>query len=386
MGGKNNLKFHWNLTSYCLRILALWPLLRAESFMSKIFDYGHLIAVGMMALQQGLSMLMTCYIKCENFVAAAESIGPMMALFIALGKICIYRYNKSPLRKLSISLEECLNNPNSEEYNYLGAYMKYGNIASTSVFGSILVLMVGYFSLPLMRSTHELPFLAYYPWNCQNSTLGYAISYLHQVILTSVLACACSTEFTFVWYVSHCCARLKVVQDKLRTLSVRNFGRKFGHELQRVISGIVEIHANVLDDVILINTSFTYIVLLLFLAAVIAICCAGLTITSKTTESTIILLFMVLAIYYAQQLLFYYLPGDLLAQETLAVGEAAYASSWEILDAKHQKTIGLILVRSKLPPRLLVGNLNPLLMENYMSFLATTASYFTSIRAVTDKD
>ncbi|XP_015114827.1 odorant receptor 49b [Diachasma alloeum] len=386
MGGKNNLKFHWNLTSYCLRILALWPLLRVESFMNKIFDYGHLIVVGVMALQQGLSMMVKCYIRCENFVAAAESIGPMMSLFIAFGKICIYRYNKCSLRKLSTSLEACLNNPNSEEYNYLRTYMKYGNMASTSVFGSILILIIGYFSIPLMRTTHELPFLAYYPWNWRNSTLGYTFSYLHQVILTSVLACACSTEFTYVWYICHCCARLKVIQDKLRNISVRNFKRKFRHEVQWVISGIVELHADVLDDVILINTAFTYIVLLLFLAAVIAICCAGLTITSATTDSTTVLLFLVLAVYYAQQLLFYYLPGDLLAQETLAVGKAAYSSSWEILDAKHQKTIGLILFRSNLPPRLLVGNLNPLLMENYMSFLATTASYFTSIRAVTDKN
>ncbi|XP_011301590.1 odorant receptor 85c-like isoform X2 [Fopius arisanus] len=366
MGGGDHLRFHWNLTSNCLRIIALWPLSVVDNFRGKIVDYGHLIVVGSLALLQGVNMMAMCYVSCENFVAAAESIGPMMSLFIAFGKICIYRYNKSSLRNLSKKLEVCLNNRNSQEYNYLRMYMKYGNIASASVFGSIFILITGYFSIPLILTTHELPFIAYYPWNWRNSTLGYAASYSHQVILTSVLSCACSTEFTYVWYISHCCARLKVVQDKLKRLSTGNRTKKCGKDVQRILSGITRLHADVLDDVILINTAFTYIVLLLFLAAVIAICCAGLTITSKTTESTIILLFLVLAVYYAQQLLFYYLPGDLLAREALAVGKAAYSSGWEIFDVECKKTIGLILFRSNSPPRLLAGDLSPLLLENYI--------------------
>nr|UEN71213.1 olfactory receptor 30 [Gregopimpla kuwanae] len=379
-------------TSTTLRLVGLWPATeknsKADSGIKGILNFVYFVVVALSLIVQAGQMLTNCWINYTNFESAAESIGPMMALVTSFGKMCIYRRQRAILGRLIQSLENCLNHGPSEVLENLENYVKYGSLGCGSLLGMSWLLTVGYLSAPIVGRARVLPFASWYPFDLENSMILYSLAYSHEVFLTVLGCCTMSTEITFVLSIFHCCARLKVLRGKLETVAdpeshdnYDDFHNKIGAKL----SSIVKLHCEILRDIEEINFAYTYIVMVLFFAAVIAICCAGLQVTSDSAESTSwTILFLVLAMYYAEQLLFYYLPSEILVQEALAVSFSAYACGWESFEIKHRKTIGLMIMRSYEPPKLLAGNLSPLRLENYNAFLTTTASYFTSIRAVAD--
>ncbi|XP_043280866.1 odorant receptor 49b-like [Venturia canescens] len=300
--------------------------------------------------------------------------------------MCIYRRERPRLGHLAVSLDNCIKNGPSDVLKNLEDYGKICSLACGSLLVVSWLLTVVFLSAPILLNERVLPFASYYPFDYDNSTILYVIAYGHEAVLTCLGCCTMSTEITFVWSIFHCCSRLRVLRHELSNLSnlENNDDEKFPDKISSKLSSLMDLHYEVLRDLVEINLAYTYITSVLFFAALIAICCAGLQITGSSLESSnwTAGLFLVLAMYYAEQLLFYYLPGEIVAQEAMGVAFAAYTSGWETLDVKYRKTIGLIIMRSQLPPRLFVGQLIPLRLENYGAFLTTTASYFTSIRAV----
>ncbi|XP_044020516.1 uncharacterized protein LOC122860669 [Aphidius gifuensis] len=237
------INYFWSFTKILLKVVAIWPVTKNNLTHKKYIDSIHFFSVSFSALLQFILMGIMC-LKLTDFNSAAESIGPMMQLIISFGKLCIYRSHKKNLAKLSIKLEYCLENldKNSITNIYFKSYMKLASFICFGFYGIAIFLSIGYLAGPLLEENRTLPFNVYYPWDWKHSRIFYAISYVHEIIITVVLGCTSASEFSYVWCILYCCARFKEIHQKLVSIPNDNNNKN----TQKFLSSIVKFHEDVL--------------------------------------------------------------------------------------------------------------------------------------------
>lgn len=143
-----------------------------------------------------------------------------MQLVISFGKICIYRLQRVNLGKLAMNLERRLArlDEDSKEIIYFENYMKLASSVCFGFSGLLAMLGIAYLASPLFVEKRVLPFDVWYPWNWENSDVLYITSYVHEIVIVIVLSCTDGAEFSYVWSTIYCCARLKMINQKLKTL------------------------------------------------------------------------------------------------------------------------------------------------------------------------
>ena len=169
-----------------------------------------------------------------------------MALVISFAKMCIYRHHRERLRGLIISFENCLKNGPSDVLEIVEDYAKIGSLTCGSLLAISWFLTVGYLTAPLMEAKRVLPFASWYPYDYENSTILYVLTYFHEVLLTCFGCCTMSTEITFVMFICYCCARLKVLRAHLEDLSNDDSEKKRSDTIGLKLSCLVKLHCAVL--------------------------------------------------------------------------------------------------------------------------------------------
>ncbi|XP_014476950.1 PREDICTED: odorant receptor 4-like [Dinoponera quadriceps] len=71
------------------------------------------------------------------------------------------------------------------------------------------------------------------------------------------------------------------------------------------------------------------------------------------------------------------LMAQFIFDHSLKVRESAYSCSWYNMPTKIQKDVVMILMRSRLPCKVMAGQLFVMSLENFCAILQTSMSYFT---------
>ncbi|XP_046434910.1 odorant receptor 83a-like isoform X1 [Neodiprion fabricii] len=393
----------WYISIF-LRGLSFWPLSSEASVVTKTISLAHFMLIFFAATLMFFQILVYVYQNSISSQFIAEHVSTQLAFLQLTIKVVMYRIHKEKLCKLLMDVNHMIKNGSPCLRKHLEGYASTCNLVYFTYTTTIFVLATDYCLVPFFKADKDLPITAWYPFDYKQSTLHYSIAYLHQLCVI-VMSWLCSgVDVTFGLLVFCCCARYKVMQDILKSLKQsdmesmkyeENHGKNESNDehdepivaYSKKIKKLVDLHCQVFNSIRDINDIHTWILLVLFLTSVIMICCAGLQITNVAEQSlNSKFVFSCLVCCVLLELLFYFVPGDILVTEANALGLAAYCSSWESMPPNHRNSILSIMLRCAAPPKLQGARVKTLILQNYGSFLATTASYFTSLQAIAGVD
>ncbi|XP_024942940.1 odorant receptor 23a [Cephus cinctus] len=358
-------------TSFFLRTIASWPgTTRSISNFRKLFNALHVFLVISLITSTILQVSMYIIKNPLDAKVITEILSAQCVYFHVIIKVIMYNVHRKKLIKLLTSVKTSLESNVKPLVNNVETYMKIGIIIYGSYALSIVLLALDYILSPILQSERVLPALMWYPFDYTNSTLFYGLAYAHQITAIQLSGCTLGVEITFGMLVFHCCAQLQYLQYLLQTLILGCHAERSRRTIRVRTAKCIRYQNEILSSINDIDDVHTYIVLVLFCTATVTVSCLGFQLLNIETLSVNSLAkFMLNAGCVLLQLLFYYLPASILTSEAMKVEMAVYRCNWESLLPDQRKDILFILMRSMHVPRLTVGRISSLHLENYMKVM-----------------
>ncbi|XP_015182349.1 PREDICTED: odorant receptor 43a-like isoform X1 [Polistes dominula] len=287
-------------------------------------------------------------------------------------KMILCRRERFRLQSLLLDLENSCKTDNKEEKIILQKYTdkcKYVHAIYTSLCYLTAIIVI---CSPLYTN-QKFPTNAKYPFPVDHSPIR-EIIFLHQSLVglqVSAGMCIDCKLAALLWYVA--------VKFELLSRDIREF--KNMQELNACITRHQEVlrYAGETKDVIL------YLVLTTILTTTMGTIFAGLNIVDQ--QPLAVKVQYVFVVFVASAELFIYAwPADNLINVSSNISWDIYNSNWLKSSPSARRNLMQCIIRSQNPETIRVGKIKmPLSFQYYSSYLTSSFSYFTSLRAILRK-
>ncbi|PSN49007.1 Odorant receptor 68 [Blattella germanica] len=280
-------------------------------------------------------------------------------------------------------------------------------------------------------SERQLPFVATFPFDIQNSLFNYIIGYVFQVFCGfTVFIGMPAWDMMFVSIFIHTSGHFKALQHVLfnlqRNLSQTKMRQDYYSQavqssllaeeqdqcntntealdtssmqviianqdlddnMLETLNNCIQHHQLILNFVEKLEGLLGPVMLMQMMASVIAFCVIGfqMSVIPISTESVkFVKLSVSLVSALVEQGMFYWFGGELL-EESAQTLNAAYHCEWYSTDMKFRQNLRLMMERAKRPVKLTAGGFSLLTLESFASVVQSSYSYFTMLKAVHDED
>ncbi|XP_035728643.1 putative odorant receptor 92a [Vespa mandarinia] len=356
-------------TKRSVALLAVWPPLTNTSkkklFLIDVYFWGSFLFAQtmLMALANGM------YVHRNNFEIMIQSMCFGITIIQMSIKMMTCRMQRSSLQSIIEEMENIIKQAAPYEKAILEKYVNRSAILHISLtFGFYLAginIALGPIFLP-----QSLPNFAAYPFDTESHPI-YEIIYFQQA-LTAVQASTAATidcqVALLLWFAG---ARFEMLKTEFANIVDE-------YNLTRCIKK----HGQILSYAEKIVKTVRILILATTVITTILIVISGL-IFIFTEELAVKFQFLVLDIVAVIQLFLNSYPAENLIQMSTAIGTAAYNLNWMDNSRKMWQNVCFLIQRSQKPVTLSIPGFIPALsLTYYMSFLSSSFSYFTTLRAV----
>ncbi|XP_047369092.1 uncharacterized protein LOC124956829 [Vespa velutina] len=355
-------------TKRSVALLVAWPpptnTSKKKLFFLDVYFYVSFLSaqIMLMALANGM------YVHRNNSEMIIELICLAITMINMTIKMMICRWQRSNLQSIIEEMENIIKQAMPYEQAILEKYVNRSAILHISLtFGFYLAgtnIALGPIFLP-----QSLPNFAAYPFNTESHPI-YEIIYFQQA-LSAVQACTaaaidCQVAF-LLWFAGARFEMLKVefaniVDEYDLTRCIEKHGQilSYAEKIVKTVRTLI-FTATVITGIIIVISGLIFIF---------------------SNEVAVKFQFLVLDIVAVIQLFLNSYPAENLIQMSTAIGMAAYNLNWMDNSRKMWKNVYFLIQRSQKPITVCIPGFIPALsLTYYMSFLSSSFSYFTTLRA-----
>ncbi|XP_015182294.1 PREDICTED: odorant receptor 43a-like [Polistes dominula] len=355
-------------TKLAVRLASSWPpSLTANKFQILIFDISWyaLFASGLFLL---FPLLNAIYVLRENHVVMNKSVCLFFAVIQVLLKMIFSRHQRTQLQALFFEMENFCHNADEQERSVLQRTVercKFVHVTYTmGCYLTAVIVICG----PLYTS-QNFPTDAKYPFEIDHHPIK-EIIFLHQTLVgfqvSAGLTIDCQVAL-LLWYVG---AKYEILTEKL--MNIQNDNQ---------LNSCLKKHQEIIKYTEQVKGVVKYLILTIVITTNVVIIFGGLNIFSQ--QSLIVKVqYIVMVISACTELFICAWPADNLITMSQNISQGLYNSNWLSTKPKTRKTIIQCIMRSQKPENINIGSVFPALsLKYYASFLSTSFSYFTTLRA-----
>ncbi|XP_047366299.1 odorant receptor Or2-like [Vespa velutina] len=356
-------------TKLSVGLASSWPPSpTATKFRILIFDFSWyaLFASGLFLL---FPLLNALYVLRDNYVVMSKSICLFCAVVQVLLKMIFCRLQRTQFQGLFFEMDNFCNNADDQERSILQRTVercKFVHVTYTmGCYLTAVIIVCG----PLYTN-QNFPTDAKYPFQTERHPIK-EIIFLHQTLVgfqaSAGLTIDCQVAL-LLWYVG---AKYEILAEKLKRIKNEN-------ELNTCLKK----HQDIIRYTKQVKYVVKYLILTIVTTTNVVIIFGGLNIVSK--QSLIVKIqYVVIVISASAELFICAWPADNLITMSSNISWGVYYSNWLLVKPKTRKTLLQCILRSQKAESVRIGSvLPPLSLQYYASFLSTSFSYFTALRAM----
>ncbi|KAH0945331.1 hypothetical protein HN011_000477 [Eciton burchellii] len=388
----NKRYFKWN--QVLLKMIGLWPY--QQSCFIRI-QKGIFTAILLTFITVQLLVLVT---RRSNLIFVLKILSFLFPTIFAAMKYCIFIIQADSVKRLLEQIRDDWNLLKDKiEINILKKYAWYAKFLtvmaivfcySTLFFGLILQFLPLILDVisPLNKSRpFQLIVITEYFFN--HEKYFYAIL-LHEMLAVYLAATAlCGISTTFMSYILHGCALLKVASYRMENIIERNIlafpsPRKEYFLYKRIVHAVI-IHQRAIKFIEIFTSSFatSYDILIIIGIGSLSINLFQFlqltTLTKKTDETSIII---VLIITHLGYMFAGNYGGQKITDHGTKLFQAIYNGPWYVAPLHTQKLILFIMQKGKIQVTLTFGSIFVASLEGFATLTSTAISYFTMIYSI----
>ncbi|XP_047368982.1 putative odorant receptor 92a [Vespa velutina] len=355
-------------TKRSVALLVAWPPPMNTSKKKLFFLDVYFYASFLSAQINLLLILNEMVVNRNNFEIIIQSMCIAISIIQMSIKMMACRMQRSSLKSIIMEMENIVEHAEPYEKAILEKYVNRSAILHMSLtFGFYLAgvnIILGPIFLP-----HPLPNIITYPFDVEKHPI-YEIIYFQQS-LTALQACTGATidcqVALLLWFVG---ARFEMLKIELANTVDE-------YDLKRCIVK----HCQIISYAGKVIKTVRFVILATVCITTILIVFSGLLLLFSN-EVAVKFQFLVLDIVAVIQLFLNSYPAENLIQMSTAIGTTAYDLNWIDKSRKIWRNVCFLIQRSQKPITISIPGFIPALsLTYYMSFLSTSFSYFTTLRA-----
>ncbi|XP_077269865.1 odorant receptor 10-like [Temnothorax americanus] len=202
---------------------------------------------------------------------------------------------------------------------------------------------------------------------------------LSAMIQYSATTAACSLAATFA---THACGQVQILMTLLDDLVD---GKRIKGTVEKRLSLIAKHHVRVLRFTADVEEILREICLLELVAATLIICLLEYycLMEWENSDAVAIFTYFILLISLTFNILIFCYIGQLLVEEFVKIGSAAYEVNWYDLSGHQAVDLVMIITMSHYPPKLTAGKFCDLSLNTFSTVLKTSVVYLNLLRTVT---
>ncbi|XP_078046903.1 odorant receptor 13a-like [Augochlora pura] len=333
-------------------------------------------ALWCIAFASSIALLLPLFNAICEYYNEPIILGKNVSLFAAVAqvtiKMIVCRLMQQRFRRLFDEMETFCKHATKEENVVLQRYVdryKYSHGIYTAWCFLTTVFVI---SGPLY-SPQEFPTHAKYPFSVERQPLR-SILFLHQALVGFQASAGMAIDAQVALLLRYATARFEILGkqlDKARSESELN--------------ACIEKHTDLLRYTKSIYRAVKFIVLATAVTTKLAVIFGSLNLVTKQ-RLPLKILYALVVVSASGELFMYSWPADSLIQQGTYTAEKAYNTDWFQRDAKLQRKIYFMIMRSQKYEAIRISGLLPQIsLSYYAKFLYTAFSYFTALRVMVEK-
>ncbi|KAG6804456.1 hypothetical protein HZU73_00378 [Apis mellifera caucasica] len=393
---KNDLSFNVRLNVWTLRTIGTWPRSPDHSWLETLEH----VCLNLFCYELLAFILIPCSIyiilEIKDFYNQLK-LGSALSFFLmAVMKYCVFIIREDDIRKCVELIENDWKNVRYQEDRKImlenaSFSRRLIVICGTFMYGGVIFY---YIALPLTRAkiVEEGGNLTYrrlvYPFpkvllDARHSPINeicYTIQLLSGFVAHNITVAACGLAALLA---IHACGQLQILMSWLEKLVD---GRKNDNEnLDQRLANIVKQHVRIINFIALTEDLLHEISLIEVVGCTLNICFLGyysmMEWDSKQPVSGVTYIILLISVTF-NIFIFCYI-GQLLAEQTVKVGEKSYMIDWHRMPWKKSLAIPLMISMSHSTTKITAGNIIELSISSFGDVIKTSVAYLNMLRTFT---
>ncbi|XP_044581375.1 odorant receptor Or2-like [Cotesia glomerata] len=358
-----------NFTKMNVYLVSSWPLSKSVNRLSRIWFNIRWWTAFISILLLFLPLANGVFVYRNDLLVMVKAACLSSASAQALLKLLVCRFQSDRLQFLHHEMETFIKNANPLEKKCLQKYIKKSGFFHVFVSVSMWIVCLAFIIEPIVLS-HPYPTDTAYPFVVKSEPLRIAL-YLQQIMALCFIAAALTIDFqvaTLLWFT---CVKFEVLSHHFREVSS-----------ERELVSCIKKHQQVLWYAKEVKHAVQYITLATIATTTIGVICGCLALISHQPLSVKLRVANIVG-NATSELFIYAWPADNLIQKSQDIGWSVYNSKWTNAPISMMRTKMNVIHRSQVPVMITISGVMPsLCLHYYTSFLSTTFSCFTTLRAV----
>ncbi|XP_015523535.1 putative odorant receptor 92a isoform X1 [Neodiprion lecontei] len=370
MFGKVKLETAVRFTMMCTRLSAcLAPSTSASSLEIILHKVYWWIAL-CISLSFSLPIMYDLYLNRDDVNNIMLNMAELCPICTTTVKLFLCKYNEQKLQACVAELEHFVATASRRERQLLQHYVDRCISVHYFMLFCIVSTIFGFSSVPIFLP-QPYPTHATYPFKVETDLLKNMIrAFQILAIVQTALFVSIDAQFsTLIWFTG---ARFELLSEELRKVS----------DVAQ-IHACVRKHQNVLRFAEDVNLLTRFVVSGVGISTAIGTICGGIQLLQDVT-AMVKARFVSFVMVGALELFTYAWPAEHLVKISEDVGYSAYSARWTGQKPEMTNLLFIVMQRARKPASISVSGFIPMLsLDFYKSFLSTSFSYFTTLRATT---
>ncbi|XP_044008951.1 odorant receptor Or2-like [Aphidius gifuensis] len=392
---KLNIKYCTELSRWVLTPLGIWTNENNKNIINKISSTVLIFMCYFLILFLIVPCSLHTFINERDPRIKMKMIGPLSFCLMAISKFSFLVTRKKDIyncfkhiyhdwRQVQLIDDENIMLENAGKGRFItiicAAFMYGGGF----FYHTIMPFAVGSFVTSDNKTIKPLTYPVYDPLFSAQETPNYQIVFTLQwfagFVMYSITIGACSLAAVFAF---HACGQLKIVISRLDNFVDLN--HNIDDVLKKKMADIIERHLRTLRFIVRVEEILNELNLIEFLGCTFNICMLVYYFMSEFEKAEVIstITYCVLLISFTFNIFIFCYIGEMLTQQGLKVGWAAYNNiNWYELSRKNSRGIILIMAISNNPCSLTAGKMTSLSYASFCSVIRSSMAYLNILRTV----
>ncbi|RZC36253.1 7tm 6 domain containing protein [Asbolus verrucosus] len=378
-------KFDWTVTirpnMFILKLVGLWPE-GNESYKFNLYTFYAIFCITIFVYGHNFTQALNILFVINDLEAVIGTIYISLTLSLAVIKTYYIIRNMKTLKQLMIIINSDIFQPKSEKQkklvkSNLSEWKRFYVIFMTNCWNAVLLFS----TFPILDKSvkeYRLPFMAWYPYNTKVSP-SYEITYVYQCISLLFIATTNINIDTLIAALNmYIGAQCDILCDDLQNLQNDDPSSDIDEGLMKCITHHKKIMKFTSDS----NKFFNWIVFVQFFASAVSIALSLFQLTVVTPFSNEFYTYAMYGVAVIVEIFIYCWFGNEVELKSKKIPYAIFESDWTDASLTVKKKMVFFTMKCQTPIKLSALNLFYLSIENFITILRTSWSYFAVLRQV----
>ncbi|KAK2584228.1 hypothetical protein KPH14_006643 [Odynerus spinipes] len=365
------------------KIISIWPLDRESGKKAIILRNCHTAAMFFMVLSMSVATTTDVINTIDDLDEATECALICTAFYLCILRLTVYSLHRKDMLYIVETMQSDWVSASYDDVLILREKciftFRLAKYFISTVAITILLFICAPFVEGIIHGTNArvLPFRGYFFVNHTISPI-FEIVYTYNVVsgCFSATTIAGATGFNLV-VVMHGSAKFAILQRRLRAIK----GTEKTAEAD--LAACIKSHQDAIAFADALERVINILALGQFVISTGLVCFAGFQITSMMEDRGRLMKYTAFLNSAILELFLFSFSGNVLIEESEAVGFAAYGSDW--YGSNLGQTLQMIIMRCRLPCQITAAKFYSMSLESFATVLSTSFSYLTVLQATNEE-